>query len=434
MIQAKYIKSVLFLGILTFLILPLLQSKLEILEIPGLKGSFKEVPDSQLSVNSWFEGSFQEQKGEFINNHFGFRNVLVRLYNQIQYSLFNEVNARKTILGENGMLYETEYVRAGLGLDFMGETNLKINVKKLGAVRDTLERLGKEFIFVLAPGKGTYYPEYYPEKYNDSIQSQTNYELFSLLLKKNDFNVLDLNEWFRNAKDTTIVPLFSKTGIHWTKYGEYLVMDSLLQYIEELQGAQLPSLVLDTILTTSEFYNTDDDIEQSLNLFSDIPDYNNLIYPVFHFEVDSNTVRPKVLTIADSFYWGLHNSGLTDNAYENGNFWYYFEEVYPPRFGGETKVSELNLTKELGDFDMVIVLCTEINIYSFGFIETAYEAYFSGAKGQMSPDRINYFKRQIVNDQEWYDKVTKQAEEKGISVEACIQENAEYMVFQESLE
>ena len=72
-------------------------------------------------------------------------------------------------------------------------------------------------------------------------------------------------------------------------------------------------------------------------------------YPKFNTEIDS-TCGTKVLTVADSYYWGLFNSGLSRDVFNNSEFWFYNEMIYPDSYKSPLNVRDINL-KESIDID-----------------------------------------------------------------------------------
>jgi hypothetical protein len=435
--NTKYLlKPILFGGLLFAMFLPLIQQTFSLVYERDLEGAFTPADDVKFSVDYWFSGDFQDKKEAYLNENFGFRTILVRLYNQIGFSVFNVAKSNEAVVGQSDVLFLDYYIKAYYGTDFLGEEVLKKKVDMLASVRDSLKSNGVDLLVFLAPGKGSYFPEYAPEHWNDSTVSTTNYEVFSNLLKSESINVLDAKAWFEQAKDTSSHPLYPKTGIHWSKYAEYLVLDTVMRRVENIQNIKLPKLILDSLQKSSTMRDTDDDIERSMNLLFDIED-KEMTYPYFHFQTDSSSVQPNVLTIGDSYYWGVYHYGLSKTVFDNSEFWYYFETISPAENRESNKVKDLDLKLELEKTDMVILWLTESNVYSFGFIETAYQAYNQTTDEKSMSDRLKriaYYSDKIIADPEWYAKVKAQAVEKGISIEQSIRENAEYMVFQESLE
>lgn len=369
------IKKMLFGGIVCILFVPLIQFKLKFVDEMPLNGSFTPLESPVLTSENWFNGTYQDQKVNFLNENFGFRNFFVRTYNQTYYSLYNQARANGVVIGKQNYLYEENYIKAYLGSDFIGNELISEQVKKIQLVSDSLKAKGIELIIVFAPGKGSFYPEYIPEKYDLLKKSITNYEVYREQLSSTTIHFLDFNQWFRKMKKNAAYPLFPKTGIHWSKYGEILAADSIINYINSTrQNHQIPSIQMSKIEISSTMKDTDDDIEKGMNLLFDIKDLT-MGYPAFEI-VKKNENSPKVLTIADSYYWGLYFN-LSEEVFNNGQFWYYNELIYPESFVKELKVSEIDIQKSVEENDVIMVLSTDANLSSFpfGFINQLYEKY-----------------------------------------------------------
>src|SRR5437016_3436145 len=90
----KYkIKEWLLSFIFIILILPMAEHKLQFIESGKLKGGFKAACDSEFSIQSWLDGTYQQQKEKFVNDQTGFRADMIRLYNQIDFSFFDKCHS-----------------------------------------------------------------------------------------------------------------------------------------------------------------------------------------------------------------------------------------------------------------------------------------------------------------------------------------------------
>ena len=85
-----------------------------------MKGSFTKLEDTTLTVDGWLSGNYQLTHQDYIDQNIGFRNVLVRTYNQMHYSLFDNARANQVVVGKDNYLYEENYIKAHLGRDFVG--------------------------------------------------------------------------------------------------------------------------------------------------------------------------------------------------------------------------------------------------------------------------------------------------------------------------
>ena len=195
----KYRIYLFCLVIFAFAGLHLLQSKYPFIHKGKLKGDFRLVEDPHFSFKSWFSGDFQKKKEEYLNTSFGFRNFYVRLNNQIAYNLFNVAKANGVIIGKNNYLFEENYLKAYNGTDFIGKTNIIHRMERLKFLSDTLKKLNKSLILVFAAGKGSFYPEYFPDSYR-TRKGPTNYDYHIRFAKAYGLNYIDFNRYFVDHK------------------------------------------------------------------------------------------------------------------------------------------------------------------------------------------------------------------------------------------
>jgi hypothetical protein len=219
-------------------------------KVRKLQGAFIPKEQPILTSSNWFSGNYQDSLSIYLNENIGFRNYFVRLNNQIAFSLFDFARANGVVVGKENFLYERNYIRAYLGKDYIGEAAIAEKVRKLEKIQDRLKKRDIELIVVFAPGKGSFYPEYIP---TDQVPSENNnYKTYVRLLNNTPINLIDFNKWFRKKKGTTVAPLYPKTGIHWSRFGELMAADSLLKYIDKLKGTLVDFNTLENILDDTE--------------------------------------------------------------------------------------------------------------------------------------------------------------------------------------
>jgi len=270
-------------------------------------------------------------------------------------------------MGKDGYLFEENYLLAASGQDYIGPDSINELVQTLGLVQQDLMQRGKKLLVCIAPGKGSFYPDKMPDAYHYNGSTGRNYPEFVRDLVLEEIPLFDVQDWFLKMKATAPYPLYPKTGIHWSSYGEYLVADSLIKQVSALSQKQLPSLKLLRIEQDSKPRDRDDDIELGMNLLRNLPDFK-MAYPKFKVQpLKAGQKAPRVLVIGDSFYYGMYNWGMMQHVFAGGEFWYYNHERLVP--GKATAFIEdiSDYAKEVQQFDVVVVLLTEANLARFGF-------------------------------------------------------------------
>ncbi len=323
------------------------------------------------NFSEWMKGRYQLNSDRYFKENFGFRNIAVRAFNQVDYTFFNEANAKGVVIGENGYLYEQNYIDSYLGKDFIGKDSIQRQAKKLKEIQQILEQENKSILSVVAPGKGFFFPEYIPERFGKRV-GETNYEAYQDYFKRFEINHIDFNSVFINARDTSTFPLYGKNGIHWSYYGLCLATDSILHKMNTLTTHECGTAYWNTINLEKE-REYDYDIARGMHLLEQL-EGNQMAYPNIEFTDIDSIKKPRVLVVADSYYWGMFNFNVA-KAFQNNTFWYYNRQVFPDSYEKAIFVDELDLETQLKNTDIVLIICTEGNLTDFGwgFVEKCHE-------------------------------------------------------------
>lgn len=368
---------------------PLLQQSFPFFESGKLGGAIKEVGDSTFNWNKWWDGSYQAQKNDYLNDNTGCRPDLVRINNQLDYWLFNKYHAYGVVKGKDDYLFEEMYLNEYNGLDFLGVDNIRRKIFRMKKIQDTLEKMGKTFVFIYAPSKAWYYPDKFPRNMEQKERKPTNYETFRRLADSAGVHQIDFNSWFLSMKGRNTDTLFSRVGIHWTMYGALLASDSMIKYIEHARNITLPDIRYDSITHTWDARKTDNDIATGLNLITQFrPEV--FTYMKYHFDFSGNRTRPRMIYIGDSFVWVLMNDGLMQNINSSWEFWYYFNEVWSDKAASGLEpvrhMNEVDWASRIAGTDCVVAIFTPANLtaldYEGEFVFQMYQHYYPPEKAK----------------------------------------------------
>jgi len=221
-------------------------------------------------------------------------------------------------------------------------------------------------------------------------------------------------------KDTSSYPLYHKCGIHWSFYGAYFALDSILSYIEIEKGIDMAEMHIEGINFSDIPKYTDYDVGDALNLFFRIP-YQPMAYP-YGFSVDTlGRTKPNLMVVSDSYYWTIYNMDKNKDLWGELDFRYYNQASYSP---GQPKEDPAVLTiEELSKFDVVMILYTEATMTKFAnnFFEDAYIT-LSYVKG------LEEIRQRILNTPEWLEDVKEKAIKNGVSLEDMIDMDAKWLL------
>ncbi len=256
---------------------------------------------------------------------------------------------------------------------------------KLKAIQDTLSHMGKTFLFVFAPTKADYFPEYIPDKFKCTKCGPTNYGTYLHIGDSLRINKVDFNSWFIAMKGKSKEPLFTNQGIHWTEYAAFLAADSIIKYVERERNIKMRHPEWEQVEHTDDARGTDDDIAGAQNLLFPISK-DIFAYPSVHYTNDTTRKKPAAIFIGDSFIMNLVKNRVIENVFDNWEFWFYFRLLCNADNlegqGSNPHIENYDWKTALGKTDCVIMLYTSIGLTKLGdgFIEQAYDYYYPAKK------------------------------------------------------
>ncbi|MEE4256953.1 MAG: hypothetical protein V2I47_07940 [Bacteroidales bacterium] len=430
--MAGRIKHIAFILILAAMLLPAAQGLFGWFPERELHGDFTPKTRPELNDSTWFSGRYQEGFEPWLEENIGFHNGLVRLHNQLDYSLFHKPHADGVIRGKDGNLFEYDYIRAWMGKDFVGEALIDLKLRRFRYLQKHLKDVFNiDLVLVLEPGKASVYEGDIPEEYVKAESGRSNYDVVSRRASELGINLIDLNAWYKKIKDTSSYPVFPPQGTHWSEFAMWYAADSLITYIEEIRGIDLPEVVIDSIVYSNELRSTDYDQGITLNLIFEL-EHGPMPYPHFHFVEDSSHSKPNVLAVADSYYWNIFNTRIPKHLFNNEAFWYFYKKVYPDSYYGDKPVASLDIRREVEKQDVILYMATERFLYMIdrGFVDDLWGFYGL----PQSRDELIRIKTKILIDPSWFGMLVDEADQKKQELARVLDRHAHYVFRQEKPE
>jgi hypothetical protein len=419
----RVLKYILFVLLVAGMLIPAIQKDRHPFDIKPLNGDFVLDEEPRLSTTTWMDGSFQTQFDSYLEQHIGFRPLLVRLNNQIEYSFYDKMSNNNIVKGKDDYLYERWFINTYYGKDFVGVERIENQVAKLIAIDSVLKSKGILLIVALAPGKADVFPEKIPDFMIGNAAQHTNYKVYRDKLNATDITIFDINKWFIQTKPEFERNLFTKGGTHWSQDAAMMALDSLLKRVENESGELRNQIQFDSITKTQIPKDPDNDILKISNLlFNDLnTDY---YYPEIHFE-ETHPKRGKLISISDSFFWILFNSKL-NKTFIDVKYWYYFNTVFPESFKQTTTVNNISIATELMESDVVLIMCSPANLkkIGWGFIDQTHDLLVNGIDKELA---IEHIIASIKSDPKWYASVKAKAVKRNIELDSMLRLDAEYV-------
>ncbi|MBK7669082.1 MAG: hypothetical protein IPJ32_18120 [Sphingobacteriaceae bacterium] len=208
-----------------------------------------------------------------------------------------------------------------------------------------------------------------------------------------------------------------------SSYGAAIAADSILRFIEKVRNEDLPDVSISKIELSKTARGADADLSTTLNLIWPIEN-DIMAYPKLVFNKNGKA-KLKILGIGDSFYYGIEESTVPTEAFEEHSFWYYNKSIISNGPSNQKKTSDISLINEISRNDVIVILANETNLKDFGwgFIDQAWGLYFGSTES-----RISYYIDKIKNDPAWFDQVKQKATQNNKSLDAQLRDDANYMV------
>lgn len=417
-------KKILFILIIILLSLPAIQKTGWLFNENKLDGDFVLTEKPKLDFKTLYSGAFQNNFNKYIEDHIGFRNILIRLKNTIEFYAFNKSIAEGVIVGKNNILFEHDYIRAYHGEDFIGKISISRKLRRLKFLQKYLkETQNIDIILCLEPSKIRFMPEFLPDKYRRKDSVHTNYDYLVKVADSLNLNYIDINKYFIQLKGKSEYPLFPKYGTHWSNYGSSIGADTIFNTFEKLAGYNLRNFKVNKYKVSKTPKHPDYDIGKACNLLWMLP-AEELAIPELSYQQFDKTGN--LLVVGDSFYWTIFNSGTPDSLFSGQDFWYYNKSVYPDFYTKKTKTNSLNLKTEVEKRSAILITITErfLRNFAWKFIDNLYTLYAP----EMSYEKIIKKENDIRDYDKWFNKIIMQSKSRNTSIQNMVNINAKYFV------
>jgi hypothetical protein len=335
--------------------------------VEPLNGVYTQPKEKTFSFESWTDRTFQDNKDSTFKYNLALRPTLIRLYNQIDYSVFDKTNMGDLLIGKDDYMFSLGWTKARAGEVSLNDSLMDEVARKLKLVEDSMKANNQFFMFLIPPSKEELFSHFLPSEY-EKEGAINDYKILLSKLDKYNVSYTDLKPYYQKLMKEKEHPVYSKTSVHWTMYGAHFTTLMLLDSMNTFFNGTMPQLKV-TGFDYSLFKENDGDHEKTLNLFTRIDD-GAFAYPKYEIIEPKGTVfKPRVLTLGDSYYWGILGSWqLTHIFSKESKYLYYYSTVYPNFDAPSYPISDLNMAKEFKQANAFIIInsCHNLNNFPYG--------------------------------------------------------------------
>ncbi|MBR6437898.1 MAG: hypothetical protein IKS65_01780 [Bacteroidales bacterium] len=423
-----------FVLTIVLLTLPAVQQHSKLFKVKKLNGVTVATKQPKLSLQSFMSGEYQKQEDKYLAEYIGFREHFIRCYNQLAWSLFRKTQNKTLFINHDNWIFNDFTIRHHYGqsmYDFRNSNEamlekMQADARMLWLLQNVLKEYGVSFFVCLAPGKDMVCSEHVPE-----VEGFTRprgiraIEYYPHVFDSLGINYIDFQSYCMAIKDTVSYPLYLKSSSHWSNQASVFAADTLFRYMEELSG-----------LNIHNFSIGEEYVDKTRYPDADLEDLMNLLWPIetgmkrynrISIDNDTTAVKPKWLTVGDSYYQGfLYNMSL-DSYFDTYHYWYYNKIVYNDPLHSDVK--DVDILQELLSSDIVMVIYAPSNLFDINrqFLTRAlFELFFDE---EVVYSKLEDLKKTIRNSEKWYASVKQNAANRGIDVDHAVDENAIYTLY-----
>lgn len=373
----KHLRQKLFIaGAAAVLLSPLLLARTD--ERFAVDGVENQAEFPQVTASTLISGQAQTEFEQFMQQRLPGKPFMVRLRNEITFSMLGTVSNINYSMNRDRNLFSWEnvsyYLQYFAPVSEEGAADL---TGKLERLERLLKENGKELYIFITPCKVRYTEAELPwvDKVMAPERQDGNYERLTAALADSGLKYFDSIAYMEEHRGDfdSRVPLFYRTGLHWSVYVGNVVGAAFGDYLEEQSGYNLPELEI-TAQPCQEPVYPDADSFEVFNLLQ--KPYDDYYEPVIRV-TDASTDAPGVLCRGGSFM-GQSVAALIRNHYFGKNVSMENRQVFTEEFAGVQgfdSYEQLDLKEYFKDIDMVILEVNEtaVSEMSFGFIDYVLE-------------------------------------------------------------
>jgi hypothetical protein len=182
-------------------------------------------PSARLLLHA--TGDFAVGLNKWFDDRVGFRDLFIRVKNQIDYSIFS--TSRKVYVGSNGWLFDRK--DPGLDVERLDAAGLIALEASFLTLARRLDKKGVRLVVIGYPYKAKLYAAMMPPEAPLIPRGGNADKLREFLAHQSALTFIDAEEIFRREASTTTDPLYYKTDLHATEIAQLPVVKEIIAQI-----------------------------------------------------------------------------------------------------------------------------------------------------------------------------------------------------------
>ena len=250
-------KTTVTLMFVAFLLTPLFLMGKPSLFLPGFHenrklAAFPETPKNVTQIKEYCR-----KIDNYVSDNFGLRALFISLNSFLKFKIFATSPTEEVFVGANGWLYKRFNIRDFMGLNSIGNRELRQWRIILEERRDWLAKRGIELLLVVAPAKQSVYPEFLPGYMVKKPQNTKTDQFLAYMRDRSDLKIVDLRRPLIEGKKE--FPVFYKTDHHWNYRGAFIgyqkIAEALPRYFRRDDVLHINDMTVEPSYLKTNLYN-----------------------------------------------------------------------------------------------------------------------------------------------------------------------------------
>jgi hypothetical protein len=354
-------------------------------------------PRPQHLLRAFLDKSLQRWVERYFDGDMGFREVLIRTFNEVNFRIFREAPRIQLYTTPEHGLYSKMSIDSLNGelvaRDLLSQ-RYSVEANKILQLQRLLHSEGKEFQVVIATSKPYVYPEGLGDRYlvGGSKDIFKRAASFGEALRSKGVNVTDGGPLLREFASRTGVETHPNSGVHWNYYAGCIVGQKMLDDVRSRDMLSVPQLNCGKPTLEAPHWVDVDGLDL-LNIWSNGRIDKPTPYPTITQNAGPQAAMPKLVFVGDSFgdqiRYPLEQAHTYSSIVTSGYF--RVREVLDP-VNNVTVDSDLKIdpaiihravAKDIAQSDLVILEMVDYNVLRWGYGLADYLLDYSARGGEV---------------------------------------------------
>ncbi len=338
--------------------------------------SKNEVKQVALTFDNWMNLEFQETFDSHFKENIGLHNFFIRVFSQYIFWFYNDTFNTDYSFNKDKDVFQNFYNAAEIGADYLGESEIKTKVEKTKFIQTELEKENIQFLYLILPSKSKLNKDNLPVANGFYPNRPTNYDGIVKQLTENNVNFIDFAKYI-TPQNFPLHPLYPQYEVHISQYVTGIVVDSLNKYLAQKFKFSVPKIKSVEYYYKNENPIIDEYVLRCLNLLFKPQQRKTPFVKITYDTINSK--RPKIFSIADSYYNNISFSGYTKQVFDSSSYNANQYNFVSSDFNSNTYIigNNYDLKNEYKKFNLILIINTVPNTsrIGWGFIDEFYD-YF----------------------------------------------------------